>query len=429
MSASGPLLPSDSIIQFSDYFTEEDQDYLLFELPQELEHTLSAHGELEIQECKGHSYIVGEEHLYQLVKLQVSNLMLVSQMKKEPVSHRDKLVVRSFQQSTLIPTPVRPFSQDLLIHLRQNAVDGASPNHKQPEMAVGYLKAKFLTNSKALLSVVKSLGAQVIDGYVVLLKDSFKGVLFRNVIENARDKDMLQDKDSTLTLESLGVPVSERALVHVLFESYLDKCGHSESAQTQQYKLNLVSMAELLLIAVRKDMQSSRDTFYEELLDQLVQEINLVLPRAIIDSLGKQQIQISAENAIRKYYLLCDNQDFNLPSSAYSVRNIKAVPTDFESLPDTPLERLQMVSDFVTSFTRAELDELFDPLFVLKIDHENFLKKYFKRTSKFISKSMMDRYSKLFPSHIAADLVKPNEIRKDTFEIKVYKVNKTWATK
>jgi hypothetical protein len=429
MASTAPLLGSESIIQFSDYFTQEDPEYLLFELPKELETTLASKGELEIQEFKGDSYIVGEEHLYQIIKLQVSNLMLVSELKKEPVSHKDKVVVRSFQQSTLIPTPVRPFSQDLLLHLRLHAVDAASPNHQQPEMAVTYLKQKYLTNLKALTGVTDSLGAQIVDGFVVLLKDTFRGVLFRNIIDNARDKDLLKDKDSTLSLNNLEVPESERALVHVLFESSFEKVVTTGNSNTDQYKLKLQSMAELLLVAIRKDIQNSKDTNYEEVLSQLIQDINLVLPRAIVDSFGSQELQVAAEMAIRRFYLVTDNQDFNLPISAYSARNIKATQIDFEALPDTPLERLQAVSEFVTSFTRSELDVLLDNLFVLKTDYDNFLKKYFKRISRFISKSMLATYSKLFPSHILADLVKPNEIRKDTFEIKLYKVNKTWATK
>lgn len=428
MTTPAPLLGHDSIIQFSDLFTEEDSEYLLFELPAELDNTLATKGELEIQEFKGESFIVGEDHLYQLIKLQVSNLMLVSQLKNEVLSNKEKALVRSFQQSTLIPTPVRPFSQDLLQHLRQFAVDAAAPDHRRPEMAVGYLKQRFLTNSKALGGVLKALGAQILDGYVVLLKENFKATLFRTVIENARDKDLLNDKDSTISLQSLAVPSHEQGLVKVILESHFDRVGDSDSV-TQGYRIRLKALAEILLIAVRKDMHVQQNPNYEELLDLLMQDINLTLPRKVIDSLGYQVIQLAAESAIRHCYLISDNQDFNLPIHNYAARNIKATQMDFESLSDTPLERLQTVSNHVMSFTRAELDELFEPLFVVKAEYENFLKKYFKRISRFVSKSMMDKYAKLFPSHIASDLVKPNEVRKDTFEVKVYKVNKTWATK
>ena len=77
-------------------------------------------------------------------------------------------------------------------------------------------------------------------------------------------------------------------------------------------------------------------------------------------------------------------------------------------------------------FVRADLDRLFDDLFVNKTEYENFLKKYFKKISKFISKPMLQKYSKLHPSHVQQGLVKLNEIRKDTFEVKVYKLIKTW---
>lgn len=427
-STSTNTLSPQSLIQFADDFTEHTDDYLLIELPSELQAVLTHKGELEAQEFKGDSFIVGDEHLYQLVRLQVSNLMLVGQLKTEAVSNKEKVVVRSFQQSTLIPTPVRPFSQDLLQHLRQHAVDAAAPEHRQAEMAVGYLKQRFLTNAKALNSVLRSLGAQIVDGYVVLLKESFKANLLRTVIENARDKDLLHDKDSTISLQTLGVPTHEQALVKVVLESYFDRSSEGDF-ENQTYRIRLKSLAEVLLIAVKKDTHVQLNPNYEELLDLLIQDIHMTLPRKLVDSFGTEAIQLAAESAIRRCYLISDNQDFNLPIHNYAARNIKATPIDFESLSDTPLERLQTVSNHVTSFTRAELDDLFEQLFVVKAEYENFLKKYFKRISRFVAKSMMDKYGKLFPSHVAGDLVKPNEIRKDTFEVKVYKVNKTWATK
>ena len=71
------------------------------------------------------------------------------------------------------------------------------------------------------------------------------------------------------------------------------------------------------------------------------------------------------------------------------------------------------------------MDTYFENLFVQKDEYEKFLKKYFKKISRFISKSMMIYYLKLYPSH--ESLAKLNEVRKDTFEIKVYKLIKTWS--
>jgi len=61
-----------------------------------------------------------------------------------------------------------------------------------------------------------------------------------------------------------------------------------------------------------------------------------------------------------------------------------------------------------------------------KNEYENFVKKYFKKISKFVSKSMLPKYERLYPSHVVQGLLKPNEIRKDCMEIKVYKLIKTW---
>lgn len=79
----------------------------------------------------------------------------------------------------------------------------------------------------------------------------------------------------------------------------------------------------------------------------------------------------------------------------------------------------------VKFFARGDMDTYFENLFVQKDEYEKFLKKYFKKISRFISKSMMPNYLKLYPSH--ESLAKLNEVRKDTFEIKVYKLIKTWS--
>lgn len=78
----------------------------------------------------------------------------------------------------------------------------------------------------------------------------------------------------------------------------------------------------------------------------------------------------------------------------------------------------------MNSFLKADLDFFFDHLFVDKSEYEKFIKKYFKKISRFVSKPMVDIYLKLFPSHESQ--LKPNEVRKDVLEIKVYKLIKTW---
>lgn len=77
------------------------------------------------------------------------------------------------------------------------------------------------------------------------------------------------------------------------------------------------------------------------------------------------------------------------------------------------------------NFTRSDLDGYFENLFVKKDEYEKFLKKYFKKICRFISKSMMPKYLKLYPSH--ETMAKLNEVRKDTYEVKVYKLIKTWS--
>lgn len=140
------------MIAFGDNFSKESGEFVIFDMPTELKSQLSNEGELSIQEYKNDSYIIGKDKLYQVVKYQVSNLMLICDQKLEPVSNKEKLIVRSFQQSHLIPTPVKPFSRDLLMYLRTMTI-GELDSNKKEGLSTEELKRRFVTNDHFLRKV------------------------------------------------------------------------------------------------------------------------------------------------------------------------------------------------------------------------------------------------------------------------------------
>jgi len=140
------------MIEFSSSFTEESGEYILLDLPAELRKKLDEERELKIQEHRNDSYIIGDEKLYQVIKFQISNMMLLCEQRPEPVSEKEKLVVRSFQQSTLIPTAVRPFSREIMQHLRIHHICRGEPSEK-PQLKVETIMNKFVTSEKFLAKV------------------------------------------------------------------------------------------------------------------------------------------------------------------------------------------------------------------------------------------------------------------------------------
>ena len=70
------------------------------------------------------------------------------------MSHKEKLVVRSFQQSYLIPTPVKPFTRDLILHLRHTNINETDSNHIKG-LEVEQIKRKFVTNERLMKKVIR----------------------------------------------------------------------------------------------------------------------------------------------------------------------------------------------------------------------------------------------------------------------------------
>lgn len=319
-------------IEFSPNFASESSEYMLFEFPTELRNLLKRDGTLAIQEYKNESYILGDEKLYQLYKFQISNLMLVSEEAKESTIEQERLKVRSFQQSFFIPTLVRPFARDILIHLKYHYIGQSDPLQKE-ELSLDHIKAKFVTNDKIIGKILDSIGAEVHDGFIVNLHPDFKMKLCARIIETLVEKKLLETAESQFSLAQLGFTLSHEEEVKARVA--LKNC-FSPVPSTDEFRVCIKGIANLIVENLKKEV---REFYYEDLLDMAKEGVAMLLPKAVQDSFGLQRISVEIEGAIRRNFLVSDNVDFNAPANTYQAKNITAVMTDLELLSESPLEK------------------------------------------------------------------------------------------
>ena len=319
-------------IEFSPQFTKESAEYVLFEFPSELKDQLKRDGALPIQEYKNDSYILGDDKLFQVVKFQISNLMLVAEETKDSTPQTERLKVRSFQQSFLIPTLVRPFARDILIHLKCHYI-GQNDNLKKEELSLDYIKTKFVTNENFLVRILDSIGAEVYEGYVVNLHPDLKMKILNSIIERLVEKGLLQDAESTFNLEKLSLNLNhdEATKTLVVLKSCFDKV-----LGTDEYKVSLKGVANLVVSNLKKEV---REFYYEDLIDMTKEGITMMLPKVVQNSFGQEKIAVEVEGVIKRNFLITDNVEFNAPPQTYAARNISAVMTDLELLSESPLEK------------------------------------------------------------------------------------------
>lgn len=320
-------------IEFSSNFAEDSNKYVLFEFPSELRDQLKKEGQLAIQEHKNESYIIGDDKLYQVVKFQISNLFLASEVSQVPTTQTEKYVVKSFQQSFLIPTVIKPFSREIFLHLKSvylNQFDDI----KNLELKVDFLKKKFVTNEKFLAKILEEVGAEIEDGYVVNLHPDLKSSIFNTIVEKAVEKGLLQDKDSAFSLADIEYDATGDDLIkaNVVLKHYFSPLP----GLGKKFGISIPGTISILLHGIKK---STREFNYEDLIDLAFEGISMTLPKSVQDSFGKEKIASEIESGIRKQFLISDLAEFNAPAQTYSAKTIVAVMTELELYSENPIER------------------------------------------------------------------------------------------
>lgn len=319
-------------IEFSPNFVPESSEYMLFEFPTELRNQLKRDGSVQIQEHKNESYILGDDKLYQLQKFQISNLQLVSERAKESTQECERIKVRSFQQAFYIPTLVRPFSRDILIHLKYHYTPDEG-NLEKEELSVDHIKSKFVTNDQMLSRILKSIGAEVHAGFIINLTPETQMKLSNQVFEKLVEKKLLENAESTFTIDQLGFDLNNEDQLRLV--SAIKKT-FDQVPETDQFRVSLKGVASLVIENLKKDV---REYYLEDLVDLIREGFTIILPKAIQNSFGELNIRLAIENSIRKNFLVSDNIEFNAPAHTYVPKNASAVMTELELLSESPLEK------------------------------------------------------------------------------------------
>lgn len=324
------------MIEFAPNFAEQSGAYVLLELPSELRNQLRKEQTLAIKEHNNESYIVGEDKLYQVIKYQISNLMLTSEVKEVPMSESHKYIVRSFQQSYLIPTVVRPFAREIAVYLRAITVEEGEPLNK-PGLRVDFLKEKFVTNDRFLKKVLDDIGADIVEGYVINLSDDYKRLIFNTLMGKIVDRGLIASGDasfSVFTLKDLGIQASteEGCLAMVILNHYFG----GVTGEPDRFRFSLKGAVHMILTGIKKEV---REFHYEDLIDLTMEALSMAVPKALLDSFGKHQIALDIEAGIKKHFLISDDEEFNQPVEKYMAKNVDAIMTEVDNFSENPMQR------------------------------------------------------------------------------------------
>lgn len=71
------------MIKFAADFGDRDQDFLLLELPKSLRTKLQNEKVLSLRESEDGIYVVSQDHTFQLEKVDISNSMMIGEIKPE----------------------------------------------------------------------------------------------------------------------------------------------------------------------------------------------------------------------------------------------------------------------------------------------------------------------------------------------------------
>lgn len=117
-------------ITFVDNLQRINSEYVLFELPEEFNKSLESGGTLELKEKDGESFFVGEDTVYALTKVDISNTLLVGsekQANRNQTEFLKDIKIHTLKQSYLSYEETTPNLSEVLTYLEANRIkSGAS---------------------------------------------------------------------------------------------------------------------------------------------------------------------------------------------------------------------------------------------------------------------------------------------------------------
>lgn len=104
------------MITFEPHFEQSNQDYMLFELPEEIESKLSQEGKLHIKNYNNESYFIGSEKIYLIQKIGISNSLLITQ------PQNDGYISKTIKNNFLAAKEEAPNISDIIDFLTKNSI-------------------------------------------------------------------------------------------------------------------------------------------------------------------------------------------------------------------------------------------------------------------------------------------------------------------
>ena len=78
---------------------------------------------------------------------------------------------------------------------------------------------------------------------------------------------------------------------------------------------------------------------YEDLVNEVKDGMSMLLPASFLSEFDETTLNTGVEIAIKRVFLVADNQEFNGPVSSYQSRNIMAIQSDIDLMSENPVER------------------------------------------------------------------------------------------
>lgn len=142
------------MIKFPQDFYDEQQKYVLFELPSDILENLKAGEKIKLQEDNGEIFIIGENDTFQLERIDVSNSLMPAKKTSngKSITKKKEYKILTVTQSHLSPTRISSKTRDLYIYLKKNLIDSHIALSK-PELKIDTILKIFIISKRELLLV------------------------------------------------------------------------------------------------------------------------------------------------------------------------------------------------------------------------------------------------------------------------------------
>lgn len=176
------------------------------------------------------------------------------------------------------------------------------------------------------------MGCDVIDGYVINLEPKYKYNLFRQIVETLKDNNSITNKDSTFSMNSLNIKMTsdEKVRYQTILQTLFEEAGEG------LYKLQLQGALQMIVDRLQRE---NKEVVYEDLVNEVKDGMSMLLPASFLSEFDETTLNTGVEIAIKRVFLVADNQEFNGPVSSYQSRNIMVIQSDIDLMSENPVER------------------------------------------------------------------------------------------